>query len=171
MNAPEFSQMIDLRLILEAPVVITPDEPARRRLAARFGLSEITAMRAEIGLLRVGDVVNASGRLRADVIQPCAISGEDFPVHIDEPVTLRFVPRTVALVPDKEIEITAEECDDIEYDGTAFDLGEAVAQSLALAVDLFAEGPGAAPFRAKHGLGEANAAGPFAALAALRKQD
>jgi uncharacterized metal-binding protein YceD (DUF177 family) len=170
-NAPEFSLMIELKQILEAPVLVVPDEPARRRLAARFGISEITTMRAEIGLLRMGDVVNASGRLCADIIQPCAISGEDFPVRIDEPVTLRFVPRTVAIVPDKEIEITAEECDDIEYDGTAFDLGEAVAQSLALAIDPFAEGPGAAAFRAQHGLGEANLAGPFAALAALRKPD
>ncbi|WP_295526108.1 DUF177 domain-containing protein [Novosphingobium sp. Chol11] len=171
MNAPEFSLMIDVRQILEAPVVIVPDKVARRRLAARFGLSHITAMRAEIALLRAGNVVNASGRLNADVIQPCAISGEDFPVRIDEPVTLRFVPQVTALVPDKEIEITAADCDDIEYDGTAFDLGEAVAQSLALAIDLFAEGPGAAAFRAKHGLDQAAAAGPFAALAALRKAD
>jgi hypothetical protein len=84
-NAPEFSLMIDVRQILEAPVVIVPDEAARRRLAARFGLSHITAMRAEIALLRAGNVVNASGRLNADVIQPCAISGEDFPVRIDAP--------------------------------------------------------------------------------------
>jgi hypothetical protein len=170
-NAPEFSLMIDLRQILEAPVVIVPDDAARRRLAARFGICEITAMHADISLLRAGNVVNATGRLRADVIQPCAVSGEDLPVRIDAPITLRFVPQVTALVPDKEIEITAEDCDDIEYEGTAFDLGEAVAQSLALAIDLFAEGPGAAAFRAKHGLGEANAAGPFAALAALRKPD
>ncbi len=171
MNPPEFSHMIDLRQILEAPVVITPDEAARRRLAARFGITAITAMRAEISLVRVGQVVNAAGRLRAEVIQPCAISGEDFPARIDEPVTLRFVPQVTALVPDKEIEITAADCDDIEYEGTVFDLGEAVAQSLALAIDLFAEGPGAAAFRIAHGLGEADAAGPFAALAALRKPD
>jgi len=170
-NAPEFSLMIDLRQILEAPVVIMPDEAALRRLAARFGVSEIATMRAEISLQRTGSVVNAKGRLCADVIQPCAISGEDFPVRIDAPVTLRFVPRTTALVPDKEIEITAEDCDDIEYDGTAFDLGEAAAQSLALAIDLFAEGPGADAFRAKHGLDKPDATGPFAALAALRKAD
>lgn len=171
MSAPEYSHMVDLRQILEAPVRIEPDEAARRRLAARFGLSQIIGMCAKVSLLREGEVVNAVGRLNADVIQFCSISGEGFPVSIDESIVLRFVPRAANLVPDKEIEITAEECDDIEYDGTAFDLGEAIAQSLALAIDPFAEGPGAERFRSEHKLDGAGALGPFAALSALQKPD
>lgn len=167
--APEYSHMIDIRQIPAEPLVLQPDEAARRRLAGRFGLSAIPAMRAEVSLEREGDQVTATGRLTADVIQPCRISGEDFPVSVDEPVALRFVPLTGATTPDEEVELSADDLDEIEYEGTAFDLGEALAQTLALAIDPFAEGPNADAFRAEHGLDGEAPSGPFAALAALKK--
>lgn len=169
--APEYSVMIDLRQINDVPLALEPDEAARRRLAGRFGIPAIPAMRAEVTLERVGERVTATGRLVADVIQSCRVSAEDFPVHIDEPVHMRFVPPLGETAPDEEIELTADDCDEIEYEGTAFDLGEALAQTLALAIDPFAEGPNADTFRAEHGLNDAAPTGPFAALAALKKQD
>ena len=42
--------------------------------------------------------------------------------------------------PDEEVELEADDCDEIEFDGTQFDLGEALAQSLALAIDPFLTG-------------------------------
>ena len=167
--APEYAVPIDLRQINDVPLVLEPDEAARRRLAGRFAITAIPMMRAEVKLLREGERVTATGRLVADVIQSCRISAEDFPVHIDEPVHLRFVPPQGAITPDEEIELTAEDCDEIEFEGTAFDLGEALAQTLALAIDPFAEGPNADAFRAQHGLDGETATGPFAALAALKK--
>lgn len=165
----EFTRWIDLRQIGEAPVILEPDETERRRLAARFGLSEIQTMRAEVKLLADGPVVRADGRLKAAIQQPCAISGEDFPVTIDEALHLRFVPEAeIAAEPDEEIELSADDCDEIPYAGLTFDLGEAVAQSLALAIDPFAEGPLADKARAEHNLAGDDASGPFAALAALR---
>ncbi|MFN4136212.1 MAG: YceD family protein [Novosphingobium sp.] len=169
MTGPEFSRLVDLRQITGQPLVLEPDEAERRRLAARFGISAIRSMRAEVLLIADGAKVDARGRLVASILQPCAISGEDFPVSIDEPVHLRFVPPAGDHAPDEEVEITAEDCDEIEYEGTAFDLGEAVAQSLALAIDPFAEGPDADRARAEHNLSGDSASGPFAALAALRK--
>jgi uncharacterized metal-binding protein YceD (DUF177 family) len=169
MPEPEFSLMIDLRQINDVPLVVEPDEPARRRLAGRFAITAIPAMRAVVSLEREGERVTATGRLTADVIQPCRISGEDFPVSIDEPVALRFVPPMGETAPDEEIELTADDLDEIEYEGTAFDLGEALAQTLALAIDPFAEGPNADAFRAEHGLNDSAPSGPFAALAALKK--
>ena len=50
-----------------------------------------------------------------------------------------------------------------------FDLGEAVAQDLALAIDPYAVGPGAERARKEAGLLDEAAAGPFAALEALKK--
>ncbi|MFN3470467.1 MAG: YceD family protein [Novosphingobium meiothermophilum] len=169
MTGPEFSRLVDLRQITAQPLLLEPDEAERRRLAARFGISAIRSMRAEVLLIADGPKVEARGRLVASIIQPCAISGEDFPVSIDEPIHLRFVPPAGDHAPDEEVEITAEDCDEIEYEGTAFDLGEAVAQSLALAIDPFAEGPDADRARAEHNLSGDAASGPFAALAALRK--
>lgn len=167
--APEYSHLIDIRQVNDVPLVLEPDEAARRRLAGRFAIPAIPAMRAEIALLRDGERVTVTGRLTADVIQSCRVSAEDFPVSIDEPVHLRFVPPMAAVTPDEEIELTADDCDEIEYDGTAFDLGEALAQTLALALDPFAEGPNADAFRAAHGLDDSAPTGPFAALAALKK--
>lgn len=165
----EFTRMIDLRQITDHPLVIEPDADECRRLAARFELSSVEAMRAQVMLTVEGTKVTATGRLTASVIQPCAISGEDFPVEIDERVWLRFVHPHGGHTPDEEIELAAEDCDEIEYEGTAFDLGEAIAQTLALAIDLFAEGPNADKARIEHGLGGQVASGPFAALAALKK--
>lgn len=167
--APEYAHLVDLRQINDVPLVLEPDEAARRRLAGRFEIPAIPMMRAEIALLREGERVTATGRLVADVIQSCRVSAEDFPVHIDEPVHLRFVPPGSEAGPEDEIELTADDLDEIEYEGTAFDLGEALAQTLALAIDPFAEGPNADAFRAEHGLADAAPTGPFAALAALKK--
>lgn len=168
---PEYSYPVDLRQINDVPLTLAPDEAARRRLAGRFGITAIPAMQATVQLLREGERVTATGRLVADVIQACRVSAEDFPVHIDEPVHMRFVPPACAVTPDEEVELTADDCDEIEYEGTAFDLGEALAQTLALAIDPFAEGHNADAFRAQHGLTGETPTGPFAALAALKKQD
>ena len=167
--APEYAYPVDLRQITDIPLVLVPDEAARRRLAGRFGITAIPAMQATIQLVREGERVTATGRLVADVIQACRVSAEDFPVHIDEPVHMRFVPPIGAITPDEELELTADDLDEIEYEGTAFDLGEALAQTLALAIDPFAEGPNADAFRAEHGLTGETPTGPFAALAALKK--
>lgn len=165
----EFSRVIDLRQINDEPIVLEPTEDERRRLAGRFQLSAVNAMQATISLRREGDKVEAKGHLNASIVQLCAISGEDFPVSISEPIALRFIPFTGTHSPDEEIEITADDCDEIEYEGTTFDLGEAVAQSLALAIDPFAEGPNADKARAEHNLAGDAGSGAFAALAALKK--
>ena len=164
---PEFSRPIDVRAITEPVLALeaTPEECAA--LAVRFDLVRIDWLLASIDLVRNGNEVAARGRLRAAIVQSCAVSGEDLPVAIDEALDMRFVPAITAVRPEAEIEIGAEDCDEIPYDGTRFDLGEAVAQSLALAIDPFAEGPGAKKIRAAGLLGDA-APGPFAGLAALK---
>lgn len=168
---PEFPRPIDLRQIGNDPLHLEPDETERRRLAARFAITSIETMSAELILEPKGREVTVTGRLRAQVIQACPVSGEDFPVTIDEPIQLRFVPASGGHKPGEEIELTAEDCDEIEYEGTSFDLGEAVAQSLGLAIDPFREGPNAEAARKAAGLADQVASGPFAALAALCKDD
>jgi uncharacterized metal-binding protein YceD (DUF177 family) len=127
----------------------------------------IDRLEAEVALEVDGEAVDARGRLRAAIVQSCAVSGEDLPVTIDEPLRLRFVPEVP--VTQSEIELEASELDEIPYSGTSFDIGEAIAQSLALAIDPYAVGPAAEQVRQKVGLLDEAAAGPFAALAALKK--
>ena len=165
---PEWVRIIDVRHLPAARVEVSADEAERRRLAGRFGLTAIDRLVATVRLQATDAKIVVTGRIRAAVVQPCAISGEDFDVTIDEPVDLRFVPPRDPAAPDEEIEITALDCDEIEYDGLNFDLGEALAQTLALSIDPFAQGPDADRARAEHGLAGSGGGGAFDALAALK---
>lgn len=167
MTAPEFSRLIDLRQITAAPVTLEADPAERTALAARFGLVALDRLSATVALTAEGNTVTATGRIVANWVQPCAVSGEDLPQRADEPLTLRFVSAAAKTYADEEIELTAADCDEIEYSGTSFDLGEAVAQSLGLAIDPFACGPQAEAARQRAGIVSEGAAGPFGALAGL----
>lgn len=165
----EFSRIFDVRQVEGKAVTLVANEAERAALAERFAIVRIDRLEAELLLGRKGHVVNAQGTLTADIVQSCAVSAEDLPVAIRERIAFRFVPENEARAPDEEIELDADELDEIEYSGSTFDLGEAVAQSMALAIDPFAIGPEAEEARRKAGLLDEGAAGPFAALAALKK--
>lgn len=168
MSQFEFSRPVERDRIGDGNRRIEADAQERQALARRFGLVSVDRLEANLALSVDGAAINATGRMRADIIQSCAISGEDLPIRIDEPIALRFVPEA-SRRPDEEVELSEEDCDEIEYAGNQFDLGEAVAQSLALAIDPFATGPDADRVRKEKGLLDEDASGPFAALAALKK--
>jgi uncharacterized metal-binding protein YceD (DUF177 family) len=167
MSAPEFSRLVDRRHLPTQPLRLVADEAARKALAKRFSLVAVNRLEANVSLEADGDAVNAEGSLTADIVQSCAVTGDDLPVKIAEPLALRFVPESTPAA--EEVELTEEELDEIAYSGTTFDLGEAVSQSLALAIDPYATGPGAEEVRKEKGLSDEAASGPFAALAALKK--
>jgi uncharacterized metal-binding protein YceD (DUF177 family) len=166
MSAPEFSRPIDRRQLKEKPVELAADEGERKALARRFGLIAIDRLEAKAALQADGEAVTAEGRFEADIVQTCAVSGEELPVTIAEPLSLRFVPARE--IDAEEIELEEEELDEIPFSGQVFDLGEAVAQSLALAIDPYATGPEAERVRKEKGLADEDSSGPFAVLAALK---
>jgi len=165
--SPELSRMADPRLITTRPVLIDANAAERAALAERFGLVSIDRLHAELALVLDGDRVTATGRLQAAIVQSCAVSGDDLPITVDEPLRLFFVPEPV--IEAEELELEEAELDQLFYTGNSFDVGEAVAQSLALAIDPYACGPDADRVREEAGLNAPGAGGPFAALAALRK--
>ena len=171
MSEGEITRIVKLdrvppRLTIEA------DAAERAALAARFGLVAIDRFHAEVALAQDGSVIEVNGHLRAAFAQGCAISGEPFTNSIDEPLAIRFVPALAAAGEEGELELSADDPDEIEYGDNAIDLGEALAQSFGLALDPYATGPEAAAARAQAGIlteDEAQAlSGPFAALAPLR---
>jgi uncharacterized metal-binding protein YceD (DUF177 family) len=165
MSAPEFSRMVRARPSPPERIAIEANEAERAALAARFDVVAIRALRAELAFTPDGEAVEARGALTADLVQACAVSGEDFPVRFEEPLTLRFVREAREIDPDEEAELPGDEPDEIEFTGDSFDLGEAVAQSLGLAIDPFAEGPGADAARQEAGIvQEGEAEGPLAEL-------
>lgn len=168
MNESEFSRPVDIRQADGKQLRLEAKEAERAALAERFGLVRIDKLEATISLARSDQTVSAKGKLVADFVQSCAVSAEDLPVSIEEAISIRFVPRMKDHALDEEIELDAEDCDEIEYEGTSFDLGEAVAQSLALAVDPFATGAEAEEARTHLGEREES---PFAALKGLLPKD
>lgn len=169
--SPEFSRRIDIRNLPGGPLKLEADASERKVLAKRFGIESVERLVAEVTMLPVDGAIEVTGRVAATVVQLCAIAIEPFTVRIDEPLTLRFVPGLPLHHPGEEIEIEidSEACDEIAFEGTQFDLGEEIAQTLALAIDPYATGPNADRVRNEAGLSDEASSGPFAALAALKK--
>lgn len=166
---PEFSRTFDVRHLADRPLTLVAEAAECAALTERFGLVAIDRLEGEATLERRGHTVLAEGRFEAELVQACAVSGEPVATRIAESFTVRFVPEGEAPRADGEIELTADDCDEVPYEGTQIDLGEAIAQSLALAIDPYVTGPQADAVRREAGLSDAAANGPFAALAALRK--
>ncbi|KHK93150.1 YceD family protein [Novosphingobium malaysiense] len=168
MSTSEFSRPFDVRQVEGKTPRLEASETERAALARRFELVRIDSLSAELELHREDRTVEARGRLRAEIVQSCAVSAEDLAVSVDEDLFFRFVPERTDHVPDEEVEIDADDCDEIEYAGTHVDLGEAVAQSLALAIDPFLTGPDAEATREAAGIGSPEDQGPFAALKGMK---
>ncbi len=168
-DLPEFSRRVDVKAIDTRKLHLEANEAERGALAVRFGLVALDSLSADIELNLDGDCVDAQGLLHAEFVQSCAISGDDLPVQVHEPIVLRFVPEAeLAAEAEEEIELDPDAVDEIPYAGRSFDLGEAVSQSLALTIDPYATGPEADKARKEAGLLDEESSGPFAALAALK---
>ena len=86
---------------------------------------------------------------------------------MDQDFAVRFVGPEA--MPDaEEVELSAEDCDIMDHDGQAIDIGEAVAQSFGLALDPYPRSPDAEARLREAGVLSEEQAGPFGALAALK---
>ena len=136
-------------------------------IARRLSLKSIDRLEAHAVLEREGDEVRASGRIKSALTQYCVASGDPVPARIDEPFQLRFVPEPSGR-PDEELELGAEELDVVFHDGAGIELGAAIADTLALALDPYPRGPNADDALKAAGVLSEEQAGPFAVLAKLK---
>ena len=148
---------------------LTADDAERRAVAERLGLSGLDRLEAHAVLSRTGEAVRAEGRMVAALEQSCVVTGDPVAAHVDEPFALLFVPEPRETAPDAEIELGEEDCDVVFYDGGAIDLGSAIADTLALALDPYPRSAGAEAALKEAGVLSEEQAGPFAALATLKK--
>lgn len=135
-SANEFSHIVKLDEIGggQSNVHLAADSTEREKLAARFDLASLDQLEADLAVSRDAKGVLATGRIRARLSQYCVATGDPVAAKIDEPMVIRFVPEP-AMGTDAEIELEADDCDTMFYAGQGVDLGEAVAQSLGLALD------------------------------------
>jgi uncharacterized metal-binding protein YceD (DUF177 family) len=150
---------------------IVADEAERQAIARRFRLDGIGRLEAHVTFGCEGPVIRAEGRLVASLDQSCVVTGEPVAAHVDEPFALIFMPEPPAAGPDEEIELGSSDCDVVFYDGSAIDLGDAVADTLALCLDPYPRSAAADAALKEAGVMSEAEAGPFAALAKLRKPD
>ncbi len=147
---------------------LTADDAERRAIAERLRLGELKRFEAHVVLSKIGSMVRASGRLHASLDQSCVVTGEPVAANVDEAFELMFVPEPKGAAPDEEIELSPSECDTLFHDGAAIDLGEALADTLALAVDPYPRSPAAEAVLKEAGVISEEEAGPFGALAQLK---
>jgi uncharacterized metal-binding protein YceD (DUF177 family) len=121
-------------------VQLSADPAELRALARRFDLLELTALSAKGRLERraPGDEIWFVGRLEADAVQACVVSLEPVPARVRQPIERGFrkvagplepgaaAPPGLWLIDDNEIE---------PLTGRTIDLGEVVAEELALALE------------------------------------
>jgi uncharacterized metal-binding protein YceD (DUF177 family) len=159
---PEFSRPLPLGTVGPAGrhVAITATPAECEALSRRFHLLGIAALAAELRLTPEPDgAVRAEGRFTATVTQACIVTLEPVEQQMAESLAFRLLP------PEQEEADGPEDLDEIACPDGVADLGEAVAEQLALALDPYPRAPGAElPPEAQDGQ-----AGAFAALAALRR--
>ncbi len=142
-------------------IVVEATDAERTALARRLSLPAILQLRCRFRLRRaLAGAVDADGTLEARVVRTSVVTLDDFPQDVAEAFQLRFVP--VGQEGDDE---DPDSPDEIPFDGTALDLGEAAAEQLALALDPYPREPGATLPEDSNDPVPAS----FAALARLRK--
>ena len=178
---PEFSRLVPVDRLGEAEITeeISAGPGERAALARRFGLLSLDRLSATLRLERAGarNLVRIAGRLAAEVTQACVVTLEPVSARLEKDFTLLYDLDAAAHGEDeaggaREVTIEAEAEEPPEPVGPhGIDLGEALAQQLAIALDPYPRAPGAAlPEAPRAGAGGARAAeGPFAALESLKR--
>ena len=165
---PEFSRTWRLDALgIDRTVDIAAEPEERAALAKRFGLQALDVLSATATLHPVASGIEAKGQMHAKAVQSCVITGDAVPAEVDQPFVIRFVAEDMAPAGD-EVELNAEDCDIMEHDGQAIDLGEAVAQTLGLALDPYPRSADADARIKAAGILSEEEAGPFGALASLK---
>lgn len=131
---PEFSLRIPLEKLSGRATVqrLEADAKACAALARRFDLVAIERLVADVSVERQGAGAHLAGQFEADVVQRCVVSGEPVAAHVAQVLSLRFEPATAGT---GEIELDESALDVLFVEDGAVDVGEAVAQSLFLALD------------------------------------
>lgn len=167
MTVPEFSRLERIDTIGEGEreIEVSANAEERAALAARFGLKAIERLDGIFRLRRDAAGVVAHGKVVAAVVQACVVTDDPIPVSVDEPVALRFVAGNEP--ESDEVELSEDALDTMSFDGAAIDLGEAAAETMALALDPFPRGPNAAAVLKEAGVISEEEAKPLGALAGL----
>lgn len=171
----EFSRSVDIDRIGHTEVVhdVSANAEERAALAKRFDLLALDKLEARLRLRRArgGSVLRLAGRLTADVVQSCVVTLAPVPSRVEAEFTVLFGDGAVG---GDGIDIDPEADSTVEpWPEGPLDIGETVAQELALALEPYPRAPDAAIDPSYEGsvpTGDApEKVNPFTALANLRR--
>ena len=130
-------------------------------LAERFGFLDLSRLDVSVEIARVGpDAWDVKGTATAELVQPCIVTGDPVPETVDFDIEERYVR---ASQEGDEIVVGLEDSEPL-VDG-CIELGEMVAQSLALAVNAW---PRTVDAPDEVRAGDVEDAHPFASLGSLK---
>ena len=140
------------------------DESECAALAARYGFAAVARLSARLKVKRAGPGHwNVTGKLQAEVTQLCGVTGEPVPESVDFTIEERYCR---ASEEGTDIDVSLDGFEPL-VDG-AIDLGEVVAQTLAISVNPW---PRSVDAPHSFAVGESEKEHPFAGLAALKSSD
>jgi uncharacterized metal-binding protein YceD (DUF177 family) len=140
------------------------DESECAALAARFGFAAVARLSARLKVKRAGPGHwNVTGKLQAEVTQLCGVTGVPVPESVDFTIEERYCR---ASEEGTDIDVSLDGFEPL-VDG-AIDLGEVVAQTLAISVNPW---PRSVDAPHSFAVGESEKEHPFAGLAALKSSD
>lgn len=134
-----------------------------KSLATRFKFLDVLSLSAELKICKSArDCWDVAGQLRGVVVQACSSSGVPLRETVDFLIEERYV-RSVGNQEEVEVHIGSAE----PLENEAINIGELLAQSLAIAVTPWPRAPEA---KETYTSGEELPDHPFAGLAALKRQ-
>ncbi len=148
---------------------LVADEAELSAIRQRLGLQSLDRCEAHVTLTRNGPLIRTEGRIVASVAQNCVVTGVPIAAHVDEPFVFLFVPAPLSSSGNEETELGSNACDTVFYDGSAIDLGSAVADTLSLSLDLYPRSAGAEAALKEAGVLTSEQASPFALLSRLKR--
>jgi uncharacterized metal-binding protein YceD (DUF177 family) len=142
---PEFSRRIALEQITERGLKLHAAAHADecQSLAQRFDLLALDSLDADVCLTPQGQDVVLTGTLRAQLVYRCRVTSKPLPAKVEEAINLVYKASEAktaehahgANVAGLEIELDAQDLDVEWLDPQGIDVGEAIAQTLSLALD------------------------------------
>lgn len=167
----EFSHLVAHDAIgRSGPIALVANDIERAAVAARLGLEALDRLEVAATLEATAEGARLSGTFQADVVQSCAATALPVSATVSAPFVLRYVTALeLPGEPEVEVELGDEDLDIMAFEAGGVDVGEAAVQTLALALDPFPRHPDATRILKERGVLSEGQAGPFAALAALKK--
>lgn len=172
---PELSRPVQLDKLAGGGVALEINASAAecQALARRFGYLAVESLSARVALDRApGALIKVEGRLRARIAQACVLTLDPVHQNVDEAFRLSFTRGAEArALADGELLVSASPDAPEPLEGNIIDVGELVAEQLALCADPYPRRPGLSlddVLKQRKGGVPADRHRPFAGLRKLR---